>query len=138
MKTNRIALFLIAPTLAAGLATGCGKKESAATEEISRALAVRVLPADVRSFERRLAVQGSLESKSFANVASRADGNLDAVWVDEGDAVVAGKTALFQIDSANRENALAIAKQDLAVANLELAMGLTLVPEPKTEPKAKK
>ena len=67
-------------------------------------------------------MQGSLETKNYANVASRADGNLDAIWVDKGDSVIAGKTALFQIDSANRENALAIAEQDLAVAQAALAV----------------
>jgi len=65
-------------------------------------------------------VQGTLEAKNYANVASRADGNLDALWVDEGDPVVAGETALFQIDPVSRENALTIAKQTLAVAKASL------------------
>ena len=120
MKTNRLLPFLLVPALAAALlATGCGKKEAAA-EEAARALTVRTQPAAVRAFERRLTVQGTLESKNYANVASRADGNLDAIWVDEGDAVVAGETALFQIDPASRENSLTIAKQNLAVAEASL------------------
>ncbi len=120
MKSNRIALSLLAAALAAGLlAAGCGKKEVAAAES-ARPLAVRVLPAESRAFERRLTVQGTLEAKNFANVASRADGNLDAIWVDEGDPVVADETALFQIDPISRENALTIAKQNLAVAEASL------------------
>ncbi len=122
MKTNRIALSLVAPSLAAALlAAGCGKKEVAA-EAAVRALAVRTQPAAARAFERRLTVQGTLEAKNTANVASRADGNLDALWVDEGDAVVAGETALFQVDPVSRENSLTIAKQNLAVAEASLAV----------------
>ena len=120
MKTVRLAPVLIAAILpAAFLAAGCGKKESAPAETV-RAVTVRVQPAAARDFERRLTVQGTLEAKNFANVASRADGNLDAIWVDEGDAVVAGETALFQIDPVGRANALTIAQQNLAVAKASL------------------
>ena len=122
MKTSRIALsFLAASLSAAVLASGCGKKgSSAVSEESIRALAIRAQPVASRDFERRLTVQGTLESKNFANVAARADGNLDEIWVDEGDAVVAGETALFQIDPVSRRNALTIAEQNLAVAKASL------------------
>lgn len=123
MKTDRIALAFLVVLPVALLAAGCGKKEAAAAaEETAQALAVRAVVVVPRDFERRLTVQGTLEAKNYATVASRADGNLDAIWVDEGDAVVAGETALFQVDAANRENALAIAKQDLAVAKASLAV----------------
>lgn len=117
MKTQSFCLPLLALVVLA--MTGCGNKESlpaAAPADTGRALAVRAITVGPREFERRLTVQGTLEAKSFANVASRADGNLDAIWVDEGDAVVAGETALFQIDPVARENAVAIARQNLAVA----------------------
>ena len=122
MKTNCIARSLLAASLSAAvLATGCGQKESAtAAAETVRALSIRAQPVAARGFERRLTVQGTLEAKNYANVASRADGNLDALWVDEGDAVVAGETALFQIDPVSRENSLTIAKQNLAVAEASL------------------
>ena len=138
MNTTRIALRLLTTSLAATVfATGCGKKESGPTQtEAVRTLAVRTQPAALRTFERRLTVQGSLETKNYANVASRADGNLDAIWVDKGDSVVAGETALFQIDSANRENALAIAEQDLAVAQAALAVAKASAQ--KTEAEARK
>ena len=73
MKTDRIALALLAAALpAALLAAGCGKKETAAAaEETAHALAVRALPAAMRDFERRLTVQGTLEAKRFAHVAAR-------------------------------------------------------------------
>ncbi len=136
MKTDRTALPLLAAALAAAaLAAGCGKKESAAAESV-RSLAVRTLPAESRTFERRLTVQGTLEAKNYANVASRADGNLDEIWIDEGDPVVAGETALFQIDAANRENSLAIARQVLAVANASLEVAKASAG--KTEAEARK
>lgn len=138
MKTNRIARSLLAAALSAAvLATGCGQKESAAAaEESIRALAVRAQAVAPRDFERRLTVQGTLEAKNYANVASRAEGNLDAIWVDEGDPVVAGKTALFQIDPVSRENSLTIAKQNLAVA--EASLKVAEASARKTEAEARK
>ena len=94
------------------------KKAATAAKETPQAAAVRARPPP--DFERRLTVQGTLEAKNFANVASRADGNLDAIWVDEGDVVVAGESALFQIDPVARENALTIARQNLEVAKSSL------------------
>jgi len=90
----------------------------------------------MRDFERRLTVQGTLEAKRFAHVAARADGNLDAIWVDEGDLVTAGATALFQIDPVGRENARTIARQDLAVAKASLAVAEASAA--KTEAEARK
>lgn len=123
MKTTSIPLALLATILAAAaLAAGCGKKPAAAKEESAHGLAVRAQAVAERAFERRLTVQGTLEAKNYANVASRVDGNLEELWVDEGDAVVAGKTALFQVDAANRQNSLNIAEQNLAVAEASLAV----------------
>ena len=108
---------ILLPLLAlAGLLAGCGKAPTAAAEDAARVLTVRTVPAAARTFERRLTVQGTLEAETFANVAARADGNLDALWVDEGDPVTAGETELFQVDPVQRENARTIARQDLAVA----------------------
>ena len=136
MKTDRIALALLAAALpAALLATGCGKPETAAAQTV-RALAIRTQPAAERTFERRLTVQGTLEAKNYANVASRADGNLDAIWTEEGDAVVAGETPLFQIDPVSRENSLTIAKQNLAVA--EASREVAEASAKKTEAEARK
>lgn len=133
MKTDRLALALLATALpAALLAVGCEKKETAAAETV-RALAVRVQPAALRDFERRLTAQGTLEAKNYANVASRADGNLDAVWVDEGDSVVAGETALFQVDPVGRENAVTIAKQNRAVAQASLDVARASAEKTKAE-----
>ena len=108
---------ILLPLLALGvLSAGCGKAPTEAAGDAARVLTVRAVPATARTFERRLTVQGTLEAETFANVAARADGNLDALWVDEGDPVTAGETELFQVDPVQRENARTIARQDLAVA----------------------
>lgn len=111
MKAILLPLVALAVLLA-----GCGQAPTAAAEDAARVLTVRTVPAAARTFERRLTVQGTLEAETFANVAARADGNLDALWVDEGDPVTAGETELFQVDPVQRENARIIARQDLAVA----------------------
>ncbi|MDD4341761.1 MAG: efflux RND transporter periplasmic adaptor subunit [Kiritimatiellae bacterium] len=109
--------------LVALLVSGCGNTDNAAAlSETERALPIRALPVAARTFEQRLTVQGTLEAKHFAHVAARISGNLDHIWVDEGDAVIAGETALFQVDPTSRENALIISQQDLAVAQASLAV----------------
>ncbi len=132
MNTIRIALCL----LAAAPLTGCGRKNAApaaASESPAAALAVRAQPAAERLFERRLSVQGTLEAKHVANVAARTPGNLDQIWVDEGDSVKAGETKLFQIDPVSRENALAIAREALAVAQASLAVSQANAQKTKAE-----
>ncbi len=128
-----LALGLAVPALTAGCAP---KKPAAAAAKTDAALAIRAAPAAMRAFERRLTVQGTLEAKVFAKVASRIEGNLDDLWVDEGDTVVAGRTALFQVDAVNRRNALTIAEQALAVAQASLAVAQASAK--KTEAEARK
>ncbi len=128
MTKRRTPLCLAA--LAAALA-GCARQPDTpppaaapATPADARTLAVRVETAAERPFERRLTVQGTFEARRYANVAARTDGNLDAIWVDEGDTVTAGETRLFQIDPVQRRNALTIAEQalDVAKASLQVAV----------------
>lgn len=105
---------------------GCGKQtssiETTAPAEV-QSLAVRTLTVAPRTFERRITVQGTLQSKYFANVAARIGGNLDAIFVDAGDRVEANKTELFQIDPVTLKNAVTASEQQLAVtqASLEVA-----------------
>ena len=121
MKVNCVIIGIVSASI---MSAGCGRKDAPpeADETVQR-LAVRAQAVETRRFERRLTVQGTLESEKFAEVSARVDGNLDEIWVDEGDAVVAGKTELFQIDPVGRQNALTIAEQNLEVsrASLEVA-----------------
>lgn len=132
MKNLRFALCLLS---AAALAAGCGKNaaRSGTAGPAERTLAVRVQPAVTRPFERSLAVQGTLEAKNVANVAARVAGNLDRIWVDEGDPVIAGETRLFQIDPVSRQNALTIAREALAVSRATLAVSQANAEKSKAE-----
>ena len=127
MKTPALnTSFLLMPLIAAIL-TGCGRNSASGTNTDQEAANVIALPvrtqaATNRVFERRLTVQGTLEAKRFANVAARVGGNLDAIWVYEGDAVTAGETRLFQIDPVGLSNAVTVAEQDLAIARAGLAV----------------
>lgn len=131
--------FLMSLTLCL-LAAGCGgtdKKEPAGdTTPAKIVLPVKVVPVITREFERRFTVQGTLESKYYANVAARTGGNLDAIWVDDGDRVEAGKTRLFQIDPVALSNAVTAAEQNLAVARAALSVNQANVD--KTEAEFKK
>jgi len=65
-------------------------------------------------------VQGNLEAKNRALVASRIEGTIERIFVDEGDAVQADKTPLFQIDALKLRKAVEIRKYELAVARCAL------------------
>jgi RND family efflux transporter MFP subunit len=116
MNKNIVLSLLIATCV------GCSKKneDSKTSLKPETALVVRTLTATPRTFERRLTVQGNIEAKQIANVASRLAGNLDAIYVDEGDRVEAGKTVLFQIDPLALQNELTSAEQQLAVTQASL------------------
>lgn len=120
-RHNRYLLSFVAILLLIS-GYGCSSSDNQAQEAQVVPLTVRAQTASLRTFERRLTVQGTLETRHFANVASRADGNLDAIYVSEGDFVVADKTVLFQIDPSARENALVISRQELAVAQSSQAV----------------
>jgi HlyD family secretion protein len=73
-------------------------------------------PAAIRDFQRILAVQGNVEAKNFAFVSPRIPGTLEAIFVDEGDTVVANETRLFQTDDANLKENVEIGRHNLTVA----------------------
>jgi len=73
-----------------------------------------------RTFEERVVVQGNLEAKHCANVAARIPGTVEHILVDEGEAVVAGETKLFESDSVKVREAVEVRRQDLAVARCGL------------------
>jgi RND family efflux transporter MFP subunit len=77
---------------------------------------VVLTPARQMTFEDRVTASGSVHAKRYALVSARIPGTLDAVFVDEGDAVEAGRTRLFQTDAVKLTKAVAIARQDLTVA----------------------
>jgi len=126
--TGKLAIWLVVALAAAGLLAGwrfwpreggAPAVETAAAESAAgggRELTVVVSPAASRDFETALRVQGNVESKDNASVPARVFGTLDAVLVDEGDAVRAGETVLFEVDRENLSRAVVLSERDVAVA----------------------
>lgn len=87
--------------------------EQAAPEQ---RVAVVTTPAAMRDFERSLVVQGNVEAKNFAMVSPRVAGTIEMICVDEGDAVTANETKLFQTDAVALEESVQIGRHNLTVA----------------------
>jgi RND family efflux transporter MFP subunit len=81
-----------------------------------QSIPVVTTPATIRNFERTLVVQGNVEAKNFALVSPRIPGILEAIFVDEGDTVIADKTKLFQTDAAKLQENVEIGQHNLTVA----------------------
>jgi len=84
-----------------------------------RHIPVVLTPAAVRTFEQRVVVQGNLEAKEFAMVSPRIPGTIEAIFVDEGDSVIANETKLFQTDALRLKKTLEIRKYELTVAQYD-------------------
>ncbi len=116
---HRTTLLLTATALFV-MATGCGKKEALATSTLAdTVLNIRTADAGKRVFERKMTVQGSLSSDKSAVVASRIDGNLDAVFVDLGDVVKKDETKLFAIDPVALQSRVLIAECNVNTAKAQ-------------------
>lgn len=126
MKNSGI-LFLWAAVSALAV-SGCGGKGGGAEDGgAAKTLAdnpvrVRVETVGKKIFERRMNVQGSLESYESAVVSARVGGPLTDVCVDVGDKVKKGETVLFKVDTVELENRLLIAKEDVGTARASLAV----------------
>ena len=97
-------------------------------QEVQTGIPVVVTKITKRTFERFVAVQGNLESKNFAVVSPRIAGTIEEFYINEGDAVVGGKTRLFRTDAIKFQKVLEVQKHLLdvekcgrrqAIANLE-------------------
>lgn len=80
-----------------------------------KGLPVVLTPARKILFEERIEVSGNVEAKNTALISARIPGVLDAIFVDEGDAVEKGQK-LFQIDKIKLSRAMESAEQQVAVA----------------------
>lgn len=119
-KSRGITGVLLTAMAAGVLAAGCSgviEKAGAAEDPAAqRTIPVQTTPVAQRDFTRRIRAQGNLQAKEFALVAARIDGVMTDLFVKEGDAVVANKTPLFQIDKVKVKQAVEISKQDLSLA----------------------
>ena len=73
-----------------------------------------------REFKELLQVQGTVEAVNIARVSPRISGPIEAIYVKEGDKVVAGQTKLFVIDPLKLQKNLEIRKQEVVIARLAL------------------
>ncbi len=114
------ALMAVVGT-AALLALGDGETAPAqAPEQPARQVNVVVAKARMMTFRRSLTVQGNVQARRLAMVSPRVAGVLEALFVDEGDEVEAGKTRLFQTDSVKLGEAVEMSKHGVAVAESSL------------------
>ena len=99
---------------------GGGQRQSEApappADPEERGVPVVTMASRSMSFEDRVQITGAVAARRFSLVPARVGGILDAIFVDEGDWVEAGRTPLFQTDKVQLEQALAIARQDVSVA----------------------
>jgi len=86
---------------------------------VGRRIPVVLTPAILQIFEQRVVVQGNVEAKKFALVSPRVQGIIEAIFVDEGDSVIANETKLFQTDALKLKKTVEIEKHALAVAQCE-------------------
>ena len=120
-KTKTVAAVAVAAVaLAAYAKIASGKSGDAAAKDNARVIPVRTAKAERRKFADAVAVQGTLKARNYALVSPRVAGAIEAVFVREGDPVKAGETKLFQIDHVKLEQAVAVARQSLAVAHCAL------------------
>lgn len=121
-RTARYVVGLIVIVVLAAVAgVLCGQATAEPSSQGAKTTAsvqtpVMVTPAAMRQFERTLVVQGNVQTKEFAMVSPRIGGTLEAIYVDEGDAVVAGRTKLFQTDAVSLERNVQIKQHATTVA----------------------
>jgi len=108
-------LFTTAVLASVLLAAGCHSKTEKNQNGQSAAMAVRTASAERRTFTESLRVQGTIAAVHQAVISARLPGALDAFYVEESAAVTNGQP-LFQTDKVNLENAVAIERQNLRVA----------------------
>ncbi|NOX56015.1 MAG: efflux RND transporter periplasmic adaptor subunit [Planctomycetes bacterium] len=103
-------------------AAGAGSEASPSQRAVAEPeVPVVIVAVEERPFEDRVTTWGTAKSKRYALVSARVPGTLDAVYVDEGDRVEAGRTKLFQTDALKLQKAVAIAEKALKVAEASLA-----------------
>jgi RND family efflux transporter MFP subunit len=113
-----LGIGLVLAVAAVGLYASRADVEPSADAEPAavKRIPVVVTRPEQRGFERILVTQGNIEAKHVALVSPRIPGTLLTISVDEGDAVIAGQTPLFQTDAVKLQQAVLIAEHDLAVA----------------------
>lgn len=121
--SKRILTIIAVAGVTAALFFLIGSDKPAGTEGAparARATSVIAAPAQRAVFERSLTVQGNVRTKNLALISPRIAGTLEQIMVDEGDAVEAGVTPLFQTDSLKLSKTVDIRRHEVEVAEYSL------------------
>jgi len=115
-----IGLLLIVLVAAGGylLQKRLKAKETSVGDQPTEEKVIQVVTAMPRisDFEQVVVIQGNIEAKNFAMVSPRVPGTVVSIFVEEGQAVTAGQTKLFQTDAANLKENVEIGRHNLTVA----------------------
>jgi len=120
----RITGIIMVTAIIAAAALFAAGKEETPEQNVKptqvRSTTVAVAPARRVTFERTLTVQGNVQAKNLAMISPRVAGTLEEIMVDEGDAVAAGVTPLFQTDSVKLAKTFEIRRHEVNVAEFSL------------------
>ncbi|ATE62784.1 efflux RND transporter periplasmic adaptor subunit [Thauera sinica] len=117
LRTRQLPLLML---VAAGLAAGCGQKQSASGPETSSSLPVEAITVEAQPLALSSELPGRIEPFRVAEVRARVAGIVLSRNFTEGADVKAGQV-LFQIDPAPFKAALSRAQGELARAEAALA-----------------
>jgi RND family efflux transporter MFP subunit len=117
--------FVVATTSIAGLAlalaaSGCGHRADPAGQPPGKSLTVPTCRIALTRFPDVVTVDGVVAPQYQAAIATRIQGRVDAVLVQEGDRVTRGQS-LIELDSADLDAAVSEAAADLSAARSRLA-----------------
>ncbi len=112
-----ILILLVMAALVMDGADGDSPATKASPEERDgKKVPVALTASRMQTFEKVVRTQGTVEARHRALVPVRIPGTIQALFVDEGDPVIQGRTALFQIDNIRQQQAVDSARQGLEVA----------------------
>jgi RND family efflux transporter MFP subunit len=90
-----------------------------ATEKVKNSdnikIPVKTAKVSEKKFAKTLNVFGKIETRQTAFVSPRIAGNIEKLFVDEGDYVEKDKTVLFQLENLKLQQKVNIAKQQLSI-----------------------
>lgn len=118
MRSNLMKTAVMTLTVLAML-QGCTQPDDGkvyAQGDTTKKVVVSAVTVEERTFEERIIAQGNMLAKNTAMVAPEIGGVITDMFVQEGDAVKAKETPLFQIDKVTVTQAYEIALQDSKLA----------------------
>jgi RND family efflux transporter MFP subunit len=116
-----IVLFLGLTMIIKGGAVAGGKAKLPAGDN---AVSVKAVEAEYKNYVPQLLLSGSIEGKTTAAISAKIAGRIEAVLVEEGQAVKAGDP-LVRLESAELANSFRAAKEAAAKAQINYDLAMT-------------